>query len=116
MPFSTFEFGLLFASVLLLGWRLHRFSSPHKALPFLSSYLLCSFWASNHVPLSFGASLAKDPMWGPIGRPRAANSFQSSGSKRAQSKPPVGQGKRNLRGTRFCARVSSNLPWIENPR
>ena len=116
MPFSTFEFGLLFASVLLLGWRLHRFSSPHKALPFLSSYLLCSFWTSKHVPLRFGDSLAKDPMWGSIRQPPAANSFQSSGSKWAQPKPRIGHGTGNLLGTRFCARVSSKLPRIENPR
>ena len=116
MPFSTVEFGLFFASVLLIGWRLHRFSGPERTFSFLSSYFLCGFWTPNHVPLSFGISLAKDSMWGPIGQPPAATSFQFRGSKNAQPKPWVGHGTGNLRGTRFCARVSSNLPRIENPR
>ena len=111
MPFSTFEFGLLFASM-LIGYRMHRFSSPHTTFPFLFSYLLRGFRTSNHVPLSFGDSLLK----GPVGQPPVTTIFPFTGSKRVQLKPRVSQGTGNLRGTCFCARVSSNLPRIENPR
>ena len=112
MPSFTFEFGLPFASVLLIGWSSHRFSGPPKTLPFLSSYFLRAFSTSNYVPLSFGVSLLKGQSW----QPPTAISFQSSGSKRARLKLRVCHGTGNLHGTRFCARVSSNLPRIENPQ
>jgi hypothetical protein len=109
MPFSTVEFGLLFASVLLIASRLDRFNGLHKTLHFMSSYLLCGFWTWNHVPLPFGISLLKGPIW----QPPAATSFQSRGSKNAQPRPWVEHGTGNLRGTPFCARVSLNQPRIE---
>ena len=42
--------------------------------------------------------------------------FNAGGSKSAQQRPHAGLGMCNLRRSRFCAIVSSNLPRIENPR
>lgn len=101
-PFSIVEFGLLFASVLLIAWKLHRFIGLNKTLPFLSSYLLNGFWTWTHVPLTFGISLLRSP----IGQPPAATSFHSRGSKSAQPRPRVGHGTGN------CAEPASALESV----
>lgn len=116
MPFYSAEFGLLLTSVLPIVWRLRRFNGLHMTLHLMSNYHLCGFWIRNHVPLRFGISLARDPIRGLIGQPPAATSFQSRGSRNAQPGPRVGHGTGNLRRSCFCARVSSNLPRIEDPR
>jgi hypothetical protein len=33
MPISVVEFGVMFASVFLIAWRLQRFNGPHSQLP-----------------------------------------------------------------------------------
>jgi len=117
MPFSNVEFSLLFASVLLIAWRLPRFNGLGKTLPFPSSSLFYDFWAWTHERLALGISLLRISLLkGPIWQPATATSFHSGGPKSAQPRPRVGHGTGNLRGTRFYARVSSNLPRIEKPR
>jgi hypothetical protein len=112
MPSSTVEFGLLLASVLLIAWRFHRFNGPHETSSFLSSYLFCSFWTWNHVPLPFRILLLK----GQLSQLLAPTKFKTGGSKGARPRPRVGHGSSNLREVLFCAIVSSNLPRIEKPR
>lgn len=57
MLFPTVEFGLFFASVLLIAWSLHRFNGPHKLFLLLASYVFYGFWNWSFVPLLFGISL-----------------------------------------------------------
>jgi hypothetical protein len=102
MPFSIVEFGLLFASVLLIAWRLHRVIALNRTLLFLSSYLLNDFWTWTHVLLTFGIS----PLRSPIGQPPAATRSHSGGSKSAQPRPRVGHGTGN------CAEPASALESV----
>jgi D-alanyl-lipoteichoic acid acyltransferase DltB (MBOAT superfamily) len=57
MLFPTVEFGLFFASVMLIAWSLHRFNCLHKLFLLLASYLFYGFWNWSYVPLLFLLSL-----------------------------------------------------------
>jgi hypothetical protein len=53
MLFPTVEFGLFFASVLLIAWSLHRFNGLHKLFLLLASYLFYGFWNWPRAPRCF---------------------------------------------------------------
>jgi hypothetical protein len=53
---------------------------------------------------------------GPVAQLPAATKFKSGCGKSAQQRPDFGLEMCNLRRSRFCDIVSSNLPRIESPR
>jgi D-alanyl-lipoteichoic acid acyltransferase DltB (MBOAT superfamily) len=73
MLFPTVEFGLFFASVLLIAWSLHRFNGLHKLFLLVASYIFYGFWNWGYVPLLFGISLLSG---------LTAQRIQASGSQR----------------------------------
>jgi len=56
------------------------------------------------------------PLNGQLTELRATTQFKSERRKSAQQRAQIGIGMCNLRRSRFCDIVSSNLPQIESPR